>query len=121
MLSLLKTFKLALCCSLGFFLISSFSQAQESASYYRYFEVKLEQSVDMEKDIRSELFSQTPFQLRTSCNSRNSVLVAVRADYPKRVYQIEDELKTVIQSRISSDNIQSIHTVSALDLESFCQ
>lgn len=75
----------------------------------------------MEKNIRSDLFSQTPFQLRTSCNSKNSFLVAVRADYPKRVYQIEDELKTVIQNRISSDNVQSIHTVSAVDLESFCQ
>ena len=80
-----------------------------------------EQSVDAEKDVRSDIFSETPFQLRSACSSRNSIIVAVSADYPKRVHQIEDELKTSLKSTISSDKIESLHTIKAMDLESLCQ
>ncbi|MFT6996347.1 MAG: hypothetical protein ACJAQ4_000086 [Cryomorphaceae bacterium] len=120
MFSPMKTFKSTFFLLIGF-IISAFSYAQESTAYFRYFEIELEQSVDLEKDVKSDLFSETPFQLRSSCNSRNSIVVAVPANYPKRVPQIEEELKTSLQSVFSSDKIESLHTITALDLESFCQ
>jgi hypothetical protein len=121
MFSPMKTFKSSFFLLIGFFIISSFSHAQESTEYFRYFEIELEQSVHLEKDIRSDLFSETPFQMHSSCSLKNSIIVAVPAEYPKRVHQIEDDLKTSLQSVISLDKIEALHTITALDLESFCQ
>jgi hypothetical protein len=106
---------------IGFSIFSSFSYAQESTTYFRYFEIELEQSVDLEKDIRSDIFRETPFQLRSSCTSRNSILVAVPADYPKRVHEIEAELKTSLKRIVSTKKIESLQTIKAIDLDSFCQ
>jgi len=121
MFSPLKTFKSAIFLLIGFTIVSSFSQAQETSTYFRYFEIELTQSVNLEEDVRSDLFSDTTFELRSSCGAKNSFIVAVPANYPKRVYQIEEEIKTSLQSTISSDKIESLHTISAIDLESFCQ
>jgi hypothetical protein len=121
MFSPLKTCKSTVFLLLGFFIISSFSYAQETTTFYRYFEVSFEQSIDSQRDVTSDLFNKTPFQLRSACSSRNSIIVAVPADYPKRVHQIEDELKTSLQSAFSSDKIESLQTIKATDLESFCQ
>jgi hypothetical protein len=121
MFSPLKTFKSTIFLLIGFTIVSTFSQAQETSTHFRYFEVELNQSVNLVEDVRSDLFSDTPFQLHSSCGAKNSFIVAVPANYPQRVYQIEEELKTSIQGTISPDKIESLHTISALDLESFCQ
>jgi len=121
MFSPLKTFKSNLFLLIGFLIISSFSLAQESTTYYRYFEIELKQSVDIKNDVKADLLRETPFLIHVTCGARNSVIVAVPADYPKRVHQIEDEIKSSLESVISTKKSKSLHTIKAIDLDSFCQ
>jgi len=121
MFSPLKTYKSTFFLFVGFFIISSYSQAQEVTTYYRYFEIELRQSVDAGKDLKSNLFGEKPFQIHATCKLKNSVVISVPADYPKRVHQIEEEIKNSLKTVISEDKIESLHTIKALDLESFCQ
>lgn len=105
----------------GFFIISLVSNAQESTKYFRYFEVKLEQSVELVNTSRSNSLAETPFTIQNSCTERHSIVIAVPADYPERVPQIKEDIKNALKKDIASRNILSLNSVKALDLESFCQ
>lgn len=120
MFSPLKTFKSTIFLLIGFCTISTFSTAQESADYFRYFEVKLEQSVDLEQRVNANLFRETPFSIHSTCSSRQTVIVAVSADYPKRVLQIEEELRITLKDIISTEKIKSVQTVKVSNLETLC-
>jgi hypothetical protein len=49
------------------------------------------------------------------------VIVAVRADYPKRIPAIEDELAVLFKKNMLSDKASSISIIKAPELQSYCR
>ena len=101
-------------------LISHFSEAQESAQYFRYFEVTFDETYTVRPDVGNDLFGEKPFEVSVSCIAKNSIIVKVPADYPKRVHQIENDLSYEINKALNSDKIKSLRQLKATDQESFC-
>jgi hypothetical protein len=97
------------------------AKAQESETYYRYFEVKLKPKVELEEQRNSLQSKGDYYQFHSSCEDRHSVIVAVRADYPKRIPAIEDELAVLFKKNMLSDKASSISIIKAPELQSYCR
>lgn len=91
--------------------------AQDSVTYYRYFEVKTP-NASFRSEMPEDFFSGTSFNLEESCTSK--ILVKIPADYPKRVPAIKEELLEAMRSRSSALEIESIETIKATEVENFC-
>jgi hypothetical protein len=121
MLSYVNACRSTFLLAVGTILFSTSLPAQESTQYFRYYEVKLDQSIRVQTDIRADIFGEKPFEIYGSCDSKNSVVVKVPANYPKRVYQIEEELKNAFSQALKESKITSLSPLKATDTESFCQ
>lgn len=91
--------------------------AQDSGNYYRYFEVKT-QNTSLRSEMPEDFFTGTAFQLEESCTSK--IVVKIPADYPKRVPAIVEELTEAMKSRSSAVEIESIEIIKATEVENFC-
>jgi len=97
------------------------AKAQESDTYYRYFEVKLKPKVALEEQQNSFQPKGDYYQFHSACEDLHSVIVAVRADYPKRIPAIEDELAALFKKNMLSDKASSISIIKAPELQSYCR
>ncbi|MEM9050525.1 MAG: hypothetical protein AAGC47_00605 [Bacteroidota bacterium] len=105
--------------------ISSFSinilQAQDSEEYFRYFELKMKSSVDIEDASLSEKTADYSFSIHSTCSTKHSIIIAVPASYPKRIDAIKDELAQRFKKEISKSQEDKIQVIKVSDLQSFCQ
>lgn len=97
------------------------TKAQEATTYYRYFEVKLKSKVDLSDQQNTLSTKGDAFEFHSSCDTKHSVVVAVRADYPKRIPAIEEELADLFKKKLLGDQESSISIIKAPELQSYCR
>jgi len=95
--------------------------AQKNVAYARYYEVKLKQSVKLETSSFSEKIKETPFRIHSLCSSHHTLLIAVPADYPKRIPAVKQELAQQFKKEISKFKEDDIKVIKVADLQSYCQ
>ena len=96
-------------------------QAQDSQEYFRYFELKMKSSVDIDDSSLSEKHAGKSFSIHSTCSTKHSIIIAVPASYPKRIDAIKDELAQQFKKEISKSQEEKIQVIKASDLQSFCQ
>lgn len=121
MLPRLNNYRSIFVLTFGLLFLSVSTAAQETTQYFRYFEVLFERSFDVQSNDHTDLLGEKPFKIHSSCSAKNSIIVKVPADYPKRVYQIENDLRDEINDALNSDKIKSLRQLKATEPESFCQ
>lgn len=100
--------------------MASPSFGQTSETYYRYFEITTDASVDTE-ELAEGLFENLPFSVEAGCPARSAILIKVPANYPKRVEKTEEEILEKLQERIPPSSVMGIKTIKATEVENFCQ
>lgn len=95
--------------------------AQENGEYFRYYELKLKPSADLNKTFLSDKINESPFRFHSTCPINHSIVVSVSANYPKRIDAIKNELHQQFKKELSKADGEKIKVIKASDLQSYCQ
>ncbi len=116
------------CLSLVFcsFILSLSAQAQDpqnsAADYFRYFEVTTGAlSSDAQQKISNAFSRQDVIQTKMFCTRSNKLLIAVKADYPKRIDEISEEIRKTLKAAMKETNVFKIETIALSDTSNFCK
>lgn len=89
---------------------------------YRYFELDIKSlTTEQSQDIASHVANQRVMELHASCPDKQKMVIKVDASYPKRVPEIEEELKALAGKSVKSKNILSVRSVPVTERNEICQ
>lgn len=93
--------------------------AQDSSEQYKRYFILSSASLSKEdvKEIRSSTERNEYLKIERFCAEENVLLVSARADYPKRVGEIQEEILSFFPN---NDNKINIQLIQADDLEKYC-
>jgi hypothetical protein len=115
---------LAICIAFGFNYTGTIhaNPAPQDEQYFRYFSIEIEDLEDFEPSLFEEALSdRSAYSVLETCNSQNALLIAVNANYPKRVDAIAEELQQMLLEVIPSRKLKGIETITLDEKVSFCQ
>jgi len=100
--------------------IGSTAFSQSSETYFRYFKIEAEASVN-QNEWAQGLFEGTPYSVFSQCPERSAILIRVSANYPKRTKEMKEEILAKLRERLPSEDITGVETYKATEVEIFCQ
>lgn len=107
---------------ISFFLLCGTTSMSAQDKYYRYFELNIKTlTQDQAQLLTGDLNGKSGFELHATCPDKGKIVVKVDTAYPKRVPEIEEELKAFAGQRVKSKNILSVRTVPMDERNEICQ
>lgn len=90
--------------------------------YYRYFELEAKSiSENQSQNLKADFDKHEFMHVHATCPDKNTLVIAVDAQYPKRIEEMQEEISAVAGSVLKSRNITSLKSVPASERDLNCQ
>ena len=100
---------------------ASYGQTQPRQEYFRTFSVELKNLDEETEQKLNNLFNQRDnFQLDLVCSGENKCLIAVNANYPKRIGAIENELREMLTSQLGKRTVVGVKSIPVSEKNTYC-
>lgn len=102
---------------------SSGLRAQKSSEpqYYHSFVVEFKSLDQSTEQALGGLFNQREYlKIESSCREGNKILIAVNADYPKRVEAIKSEINEMLTDKLGKRKVVSVANIPSTEKNTYC-
>ena len=95
--------------------------AEGKQTYQRTFEVKVEGWTQQEMDMLSRNLPENIIKINETCPEKNTILIGVDASHPKRIEDIQSEIREIFDGVFAPARIDKIKTIPHQKTVNYCK
>lgn len=104
------------------FSYTAYSQNTTTEEYFRHFQIQVKNLSQEEfRSLQNQAKSDSVFEVLEYCSSASSILLRVSANHPKRVEEIQSEIKELVSEEVAKRRIIEVKHISYQDQFNFCK